>query len=144
MAVATNPTLDLPNLLGVTPSFDPGALMSRSYTLARGPRVRLRLAIGRDQRAIERLLMHAAFTSPELTAARLVRVNPRRSLVICALGLIGSRETLLGIGEIELGHGTAAEPGLVVVDDRLTEGLQHLLHDALTGRALAISRSRAA
>jgi hypothetical protein len=144
VTVVTCPTPDLPTLLSVTPSFDPGALMSRSYTLARGPRVRLRLATPRDQRAIQGLLTHAAYTSPELMAARLVRVNPRQRLVICALGLIGSSETLLGIGEVALGDGVAAEPGLVVVDDRVTEGLQQLLRDALAGRALAISRSRAA
>lgn len=118
--------------------------MSRTYNLARGPRVRLRLATPRDQRAVEGLLTRAAFTSPALMAARLVRVDPRHRLVICALGLIGSSETLLGVGEIELGGGVLDGPALIVVDAGLTDGLVELLRDALIGRARAISRSRAA
>jgi hypothetical protein len=106
--------------------------------------VRLRLAIARDEPQIEGLLTSAAFTSPALIAARLARSDPRRRAVICAHGLIGTTETLLGVGEIELRGGAPVAPSLLVVDEDRTEGLAELLRDALTARAAAISRARAA
>src|SRR6202035_5498082 len=98
-------------------SFDPGALMSRSYALPRGPRVRLRLARSRDLPSVRALLERAGVDAPELQAVRLVRADPRRWVVICATGLIGSTETLLGVGEIELGPDPAAARPLAYVDD---------------------------
>lgn len=76
--------------------------------------------------------------------ARLVRFDPRRRLVICATALIGSRESVVGIGGIDIdpdGHG---HPDILVVDDEQTEGLDQLLTRALVGRAAAAVRSRAA
>ena len=60
---------------------------------------------------------------------------------ICATALIDSRETVLGVGAIDLA--VDADPGLLVTDDRAT-GLGPLLADALLGRALALLQSRAA
>jgi hypothetical protein len=48
----------------------------------------------------------------------------------------------VGFGAIELEAG--AEPGPVLADESLTEGLGELLAAALSGRAAAITRSRAA
>jgi hypothetical protein len=125
------------------PSFDPKALLSRSYALERGPRVRLRLPARRDEGAIGALLAVSGDDDHELQAARLVRADPRRKLVIVATGLIGLSETLLGVGEIELG-GEPEPSTTLFVDDVQTEGLAELLDNALRGRAAAIARARAA
>jgi hypothetical protein len=118
-------------------SFDPAALMSRSHALPRGPRVRLRLARPRDLASVRALLERAGADAPELQAARLVRADPRRTLVICATGLVGSSETLVGVGEIELGPDSVATGPIAYVDDELTEGLDELLSNALLGRVRA-------
>jgi hypothetical protein len=70
-----------------------------------------------------------------------VGFDPRRRLVICAPGLIGSAETVLGVGAIDLAPD--ADPWLLVADDRV-QGLGPLLADALLGRAEALLRARAA
>ena len=111
--------------------------MSRSSALPRGPRVRLRLARSRDLVSVRALLERAGVDAPELQAARLVRADPRRSLVVCATGLIGSTETLVGVGEIELGPDPVAARPITYVDDELTEGLAELLSNALLGRVRA-------
>jgi hypothetical protein len=123
--------------------FDPGALLSRSYQLPRGPRVRLRLAQLRDLPAITALLVAEGHEPDAFQLARVLRSDPRGRLVICATALIGSTETVVGVGEIEL-SGPAAEPAFVVVDSKLTDGLGPLLRQALVGRASAIARGRAA
>jgi hypothetical protein len=130
-------------LEGMTPAFDPGALLSQSYALTRGPRVRLRLPTRRDEPAIRDLLERVGVREAELKAAQLARVDPRRRVVICAMGLIGATETLLGVGE------TGLEPELLAgvntwVDEDRTEGLTELLSSAVVGRATALNRSRAA
>jgi hypothetical protein len=128
----------------VTSSFDPGALLARSYALPRGPRVCLRLARVRDLRNLSRLLRRQRLNPDELELARLVHFDPRERLVICATALIGSAETVVGVGVIELTGDPATVPSLVVVDDVITYGLAELLSDALIGRARALARARAA
>ncbi len=118
-------------------------MLARSYAPPRGPRVRLRLPHRRDLPAITALLQAQGRAPEELGPARLVHFDPRQRLVICATALLGSGETVIGIGAVELSH-PLGEPDLVVVDDQLTEGLDELLRQALLGRATAILRTRAA
>lgn len=125
-------------------SFDPGALLASSYLLPRGPRVRLRLPQLRDAPAIGELLRSQGRGPEDLEAARLVRFDPRRRLVICATALIGARETVVGIGAIDLEPGRQTQPDTLVVDRELTDGLDGLLARALIGRAAAVARTRAA
>jgi hypothetical protein len=125
-------------------SFDPGALLSHSYVLRRGPRVRLRMARLRDEQAIRELLVGRGLDPGDLELGRLVRFDPRRRVAICATALIGSRETVVGFGAIDLDRGPLTEPDMLVVDERLTDGLGELLHAALRGRARAIALARAA
>jgi hypothetical protein len=125
----------------VAASFDNGALLARSYALVRGPRVRLRLAQVRDAGAIAALLERCGQDPEALAVARLTRFDPRRRVVICASALIGSSETVVGVGAIELG---AREPELLMVDDELTEGLDVLLRPALIGRSSAAADRHAA
>lgn len=123
------------------PAFDPGALLSRTYALPRGPRVRLRLARPRDEPAIRALTAEHGIEPDSLELERLIRFD-RRRLVICATALVGAGEVLAGLGAIDLAPG--AKPRPVLVDGRLTDGLDDLLAAALSGRAHAITRPRAA
>jgi hypothetical protein len=125
----------------VLSAFDPGALMSQSYALPRGPRVRLRLAGRGDAAAIAALLVRCGVSPEQLEPGRLVRFDPRRRAVICALALIDSRETLVGLGAIELDGNPDTQADVLVVDERVTEGLEDLLVAALTGRAGALARA---
>jgi hypothetical protein len=124
--------------------FDPGALLGNSYALPRGPRVRLRLTQLRDAPAIRALLERGGLDPEDLEVARLVRFDPRTRVAICATALIGSSDTLVGVGAIGLDASPYAEPDTLVVDAQLTDGLDQLLGRALVGRAEAIARARAA
>jgi hypothetical protein len=132
----------------VVSSFDPGALLSQTYTLPRGPRVRLRLAQRRDEPAIRALLAQRGREPEDFETMRLVRFDPRERAVICATALIGAAETVVGLGAIEIDPEAAVgpdhEPDLLVVDKRITDGLDDLLRAALRGRAVALARARAA
>jgi hypothetical protein len=103
--------------------------------------VRLRLARPSDGPAITALTAEHGIAADSLSVERLLRFD-RRRLVICAMALIGAEEVFAGFGAIDLAPG--AEPGLVLVDEDLTDGLGELLGAALAGRAEAISRFRAA
>lgn len=117
--------------------------MARHFSLPRGLRVRLRLARVRDREGVRRLCERRGIEPGELELARLVHFEPRRRVVICATALIGSAETVVGIGSVELEAGDEPEPFVLVVDER-AEGLGPLLADALLGRAQALLRSRVA
>jgi hypothetical protein len=124
--------------------FDPGALLGNSYALPCGPRVRLRLTQLRDAPAIRALWERGGLDPEDLEVARLVRFDPRTRVVICATALIGSSDTLVGVGAIGLDVNPQAEPDTLVVDAQLTDGLDQLLRRALVGRAGAIAGARAA
>jgi hypothetical protein len=126
----------------VQPGADPGALLGHSFPLGDGPRVRLRLARMRDLPAIRALFERRGVVADELERARLVRVDPRDRIVICATALIGSGEKIVGIGAIDVEPTAAIEPSVLVVDDRASEGLDRLLAGALIGRARALTRGR--
>jgi hypothetical protein len=113
-----------------------GALLAQYHPLARGPRVCLRLARRRDLSAIADLYARQGIAAHQLSLARLVSFDLLSMLVLCATALIDSRETVLGVGAIELARPT--EPTLIVVDEVETEGLRGLLSDALVGHATAI------
>lgn len=109
--------------------------------MPRGPRVRLRLAQIRDLRAIGEFLGAQGRDPDELEAARIAAFDPRRRVAICATALIGSTETVLGIGAIDVG---ASEPDVLVVDQTLTAGLDDLIASAVRSRAAAIASRPAA
>ncbi|HEX8976575.1 MAG TPA: hypothetical protein VF781_08685 [Solirubrobacteraceae bacterium] len=127
----------------MAPAADPGALLARSYTLPRGPRVRLRLARRRDLAQIEALLRREDRAPEALQVARLLRADPRHQLAITAAALVGTAETVVGFGAIDLDRPEAG-PRMLVSDHALTDGLEALLADALVGRAEALRRARAA
>ena len=57
--------------------------------------------------------------------------------MICATTLIGSTETIVGIGAIQVG---SSEPDILLADTMLTSGLPELLTSALRSRADAIAK----
>ncbi len=108
----------------------------------------LRLARGRDLAPLGELLRRQGIDPDELDLARLVRFDPLRRLVICATALVGSAESVVGVGALNLGAdvggGESPVPSLVVVDQGMTEGLAELISEALVGRAQALAQGRAA
>jgi len=127
----------------MTSSFDPGALLARSYVLPGGRRVILRLARIRDLGAIDALFVREGHGLTRLELARLLRSHPRERLLLCATALIDGSDTIVGFGVIGLDRDTVS-PTLIVTDTERASGLQSLLAEALRGRAEALVRTRAA
>src|SRR4051812_48146980 len=105
------------------------AVLTRTYALPSGPRVRLRLALLRDRPAVEALLRARGVEATQLDVRRLLGADPGTRLVLAAFAPIDGAERLVGIGAIDLEAG--ADPDTLVVDERLTDGLGPLLHDIL-------------
>jgi hypothetical protein len=119
--------------MAMTEPIEAGALLSRTYELPAGPRVRLRYARRSDLPGLRRLLEARGIEASEMALARLVGYNPARRVAICASTHFGGTEIIVGVGAIDL-HADA-EPDTLVVDETLTEGLTDLLASALAGRA---------
>ena len=79
------------------------------------------------------LLGQRGVEASDLELERLLRYEPRRRIVICAMAPIRGAETVVGVGAIDLD--AAAEPETIVVDERLTDGLGPLLAEVLMQRA---------
>lgn len=112
-------------------------VFTRTFPLASGPRVRLRLAVPSDRERLERLLRERGVEVSELDVRRLLAFDPARRRVTCAFAPIDGRDTLVGVAAIDLERG--AEVDTLVVDERLTGGLGELMVSVLTERA---ARSR--
>jgi len=57
--------------------------------------------------------------------------------------LVDGRGCVIGVGAIDLDRGLS-QPTLLLTDDRVADGLDELLREALIGRARALVRARAA
>jgi hypothetical protein len=112
------------------------------YTLTEGVPVRLRLARSSDAPAVRQLLQDQGFHSGELDLARLIHFDPRRRYVVCATGLVGGKERLLGVGAITLDGAT--KPELLLVAEEHAEEVAPLLRRSLVNAAEVVGRSRAA
>jgi len=107
--------------------------LARTYPLAAGPRVHLRLARRGDRDRVRALLAGRGVGASQLEVLRLLTYDPAERAVLCAFAPLDGAETLVGIGAIDLRDG--AEPDTLVVDERLTQGLGELLGALLRGRA---------
>jgi hypothetical protein len=120
----------------------PPVMLDRTYALAGGQRVRVRLARASDMRAIQELAARRRLAVDPLDVARLTRFDPCRRLVISATALIDSRETFVGVAAADLEEREPFEPDTLIFDERI-EGLGELLCEALAARAGAIRRRTA-
>jgi hypothetical protein len=98
---------------------------ARTHPLPGGPAVRLRLARRGDAPAVRELL-----GASEVEVARLLSFDPARRAVICACAPVDGRETVVGVGAIDLRAG--AEVDTLAAG---TEGLPELLGEVLRRRA---------
>ena len=112
-------------------------MFDRTFPLPAGPRVRIRLAVRSDRPAVVRLLLERGVECSDLDVQRLLRFDPARRRVACALAPIDGRETLVGIGAIDLAPDAVVDT--LVVDERLTDGLGRLLADVLATRAARVA-----
>jgi N-acetylglutamate synthase-like GNAT family acetyltransferase len=118
-------------------------MLDRTYVLADGHRVRVRLARSSDARAIRELAARRRLDIDPLDAARLVRFDPRRRLVISATALIDSHETFVGIAAADVDCSDPCELETLIFDERI-DGLGELLASAIAARARAICGRSAA
>jgi hypothetical protein len=110
-------------------------MMALTYRLPDGARVGLRLARARDEAAVRALVARSGAPCSELDVARLVRFDPRRRMVICAL--LETTEVIVGVGAIPLDSNRLE---LLLVDEQLGEELGELLGSSL----YELQRARAA
>jgi hypothetical protein len=115
--------------------------MAQQFTVHNDLRVCLRLSRTSDRAGVAALCRRHGLDPGQLELARLLAHAPRHRLVLVATALIGSTETVLGVGAINLAPD--ADPSLLVIDDR-ADGLGPLLAEALLGRTEALLRARAA
>jgi hypothetical protein len=106
---------------------------ARTHSLPAGPPVRLRLARRSDAPAVRELLAGRGIDASEVEVARLLVFDPAKRAVICACAPVDGRETLVGIGAIDLRAG--AEVDTLVVDEARTDGLGELIGEMLRQRA---------
>jgi hypothetical protein len=126
--------------MGGVPGADTSPLR-RTFPLAGGPRVRLRLARRSDSERVRALLAGRGVDASELEVLQLLTYDPARRFVLCAFAPLDGAETLVGIGAIELAPG--ADPDTLVVDEDLTDGLPAVLGGVLIERARAHARRAA-
>lgn len=122
-------------------SVDPGALMSRSYPLPGGVRVRLRLARPSDAARVRELALRDIGVATPLGLERALRYDPRTRIAICATTPRDGREEIVGFGAIGMDPDDAPVP--LVVDSTLGPELGGLLTDALIAAARARARRAA-
>ena len=106
---------------------------ARTHPLPGGPPVRLRLARRSDAPAVRDLLAGRGIAASEVEIARLLAFDPAARAVICACAPVDGRETVVGIGAIDLKAG--AEVDTLVIDEARTDGLGELLGEVLQRRA---------
>jgi hypothetical protein len=100
---------------------------ARTHSLPGGPPVRLRLARRGDAPALRELV-----GASEVEVARLLAIDPARRAVLCACAPVDGRETVVGVGAIDLRAGAEVDTLAASID-----GLGELLAEALRHRAEA-------
>ncbi len=113
-------------------------LLGHSHTLEYGLRVRVRLAHVTDVEALLDLAARAGRPCGELAARRMLRVEPRVRVAVCAAAWVDGRQTLVGYGAGDL---AAGEPDVLLCDDALAPGVGALLAAAVAERAGVLQRS---
>jgi GNAT superfamily N-acetyltransferase len=129
---------------------DPGSLLSKSYRLDDGERVRLRLTRPSDAGRVDAFLarlspetLHRRFFAPKrFMPARAVRhftfYDPRLRLVVAAAAPGEGGEEIVGLADASFLETGLVEIGLVVEDERQGRGIGRVMSEAIA--SLAIQR----
>lgn len=111
--------------------------LRRTFPVAGGPPVRMRMAGPSDRALVAALLERRGLAAGDMDMRRLLAFDPARRHVLCALAPLDGAEVLAGLGAIDFGEDA---PDVLVVDDRFGPALSELLGRVLIER----SRSRRA
>ena len=108
-------------------------LLSTAHRLDTGLRVRLRFPYTDDHRRVTDLYARLGLPLDEVSARRLLRFDPRRRHVVCAVAWLGGSDVLVGLAA----SGTGGEPDadLLVADEAAAPGVGELLRRALAEQA---------
>jgi hypothetical protein len=119
----------------------PGIPILHLEPLPSGGRVRLRLPHRTDAAGVLHLCARLGLDVGEVEAARLVRFDPRRQAVACAVTWEDGAERLVGLARMSYADGDG-EPALLLADPAC-RGLDRLLARALRTQAAARARRAA-
>lgn len=106
------------------------------HALASGAQIRLRLPQRADAAGVVALCERMGLQVDDVDVARMLRFDPRRRAVGCAVAWTGDCETVVGIGATELG--TRRGPDLLLCDPAhpgLPPVLERWLAEKAAGRA---------
>jgi hypothetical protein len=101
----------------------------RPLGAADGAPLRLRLPLSRDHAALSGLLGRLGLQASDLERRRLVAVDPRARLAVCATAWLDGREVLAGYAATS--RDGDAEPDVLLVDEAVAPGVGTLLRAAL-------------
>lgn len=101
----------------------------RRLGAAGGVPLRLRLPLGRDRAALRGLLERLGLHACDLERRRLVAVDPRARLALCATAWVDGREVLAGYAATR--RDGDPEPDVLLADEALAPGVGVLLRAAL-------------
>ena len=110
----------------------PDAVLTRTYALPAGPRVRLRIALLRDAAAVLELLRGRGVGAGEVDARRLLAIDPSHRRAAPARRSTAARPSS---GSARSSCGPARSVDTLVVDEARTDGLGELLGEVLHRRA---------
>ena len=109
-----------------------GVLISATHRplgAADGAPLRLRLPLSRDHAALRGLLGRLGLHASDLERRRLVAVDPRARLAVCATAWVDGREVLAGYAATS--RDGDPEPDVLLVDEAVAPGVGALLRAAL-------------
>jgi len=107
-------------------------LFTRHQTEPGQPAIRVRLAHATDRVAMDLLLREQAATGVVTDARRILRHDPRETVVLCATAWSGDRERLVGVSTAPLEPG--ARPVVLVSDETQAPGAADALRAATAQR----------
>jgi hypothetical protein len=115
---------------------NPGEMAAMTHALPSGAQVRLRLPHRADRTGVAALCRRIGLHLDDVEATRVLRFDPRRRSVACAVAWTGDSETVVGVASME--HARDGEPDLVLCDPEhpgLAEVLERWLAEQAASRA---------
>jgi hypothetical protein len=114
-------------------------LLIGTHPLPGGLGVRLRLPRGSDHAPLARLLERLGVAAPELERRRMLALDLRRRMAVCATAWTGEGELLVGYAAAR--RDTGGEPEVLLADESAAPGVGALLCAALAeqGRSARVA-----